>query len=155
MKQILIILGIIFLGTGCSPDDEVSTESETTSPKVSSFGHYQGYSSQLYIEFVRESNYVPVKDGTRLAVDIYYPAKNGAKVKRRHPVILIATRYWRASVTPDGGLLTPFDKDSSERFLLEHGYVVIKYDVRGTGASFGYVVDQGSILQGQDTAYII
>ena len=44
----------------------------------SSFGVYEGYDPVLYTEFVRESVYVPMRDGVRLAVDIFRPAVDGA-----------------------------------------------------------------------------
>jgi predicted acyl esterase len=127
--------------------------------QVSSFGRYEGYSSRKYDSFVRESRYVPVSDGTRIAVDIYRPAAGGTPGTERMPIALQVTRYWRSSEVEDGsirtmaGMIPPGAKGTtlldpsdyrSERGLavvsgelLRHGYVVMAMDSRGTGASFG------------------
>jgi predicted acyl esterase len=53
-------------------------ESETRLlQKVSKPGEYYGYSEMLYQEIIRSSQYIPGFDGTKLAIDIYRPAKNG------------------------------------------------------------------------------
>ncbi|HPF61023.1 MAG: CocE/NonD family hydrolase [Gemmatimonadetes bacterium] len=90
---------------------------------------------QPRITWSRQSVHVPMRDGVRLAVDLYLPT--GAD--RAHPVatILHQTRYRRglqfrdpareAAAGPTAGLM-PF---------LQAGYAVVIVDVRGTGASFG------------------
>src|SRR5690606_23484538 len=69
--------------------------------KVSAPGVYQGYSPVLYDEWVRSSQYVPMRDGTRLAVDVYRPAIDGVAVDTPYPVIW-EHQLSRASVGPDG-----------------------------------------------------
>ena len=39
-------------------------------PRISRPGEYSGYAPVLYDEWVRTSQYVPMRDGTRLAVDL-------------------------------------------------------------------------------------
>ena len=51
--------------------------------KVSKPGEYRGYSEILYPETVRNSQYIPGYEGTKLAIDIYRPAKNGQADNRR------------------------------------------------------------------------
>src|ERR1700733_9373466 len=46
---------------------------------------------EIYSDSVRTSQYVTVRDGTRLAVDIYRPAAGGVVVDKRFPVVLVAT----------------------------------------------------------------
>ena len=70
--------------------------------RVSRFGEYQGYSEPLYDEWVRVSQYVPVRDGTRLAVDIFRPAVGGTPVDDPLPVIWTFHRYHRARVDRAG-----------------------------------------------------
>lgn len=57
--------------------------------RASGPGEYAGYSPRLYDRWVRSSLYVPVRDGTRLAVDIYRPAgadgQPGAYLEEVHP----------------------------------------------------------------------
>jgi len=100
--------------------------------KVSRPGQYSGYSEVLYAGIVRSSQYIPGFDGTRLAIDIYRPAKNGRTVDQPWPAVIISTQYQRRGPTFD-----PVLESSGINNLVKHGYVVIIADVRGTGASFG------------------
>jgi predicted acyl esterase len=65
----------------------------------------------------RETVFVTMRDGIRLATDVYLPADLPA------PAIAVRTPYGR---TQSAASLLPF---------VEHGYVVIVQDVRGTGDS--------------------
>ncbi|MEO8453314.1 MAG: CocE/NonD family hydrolase [Gemmatimonadota bacterium] len=128
-------------------------------PRVSKFGEYQGYSPSRYDSFLRESVYITVKDGTRIAVDIFRPAVGGVVASERLPVALNVTRYWRSSELEDGSiatmpglieagkkggpLLDPAEYRSERGSavmaseLLRHGYIIVAMDSRGTGASYG------------------
>ena len=95
-----------------------------------------------------ESFYLTMRDDTRIAVDLWYPAdlKRGEKV----PTLLYSTRYGRAlesgfvrKVAMGLGLsedlnmnLDKYLSDEIEAFN-EAGYAVVLVDVRGAGASFG------------------
>ena len=59
--------------------------------KVSRPGVYSGYSEARYDGWVKSSQYVTVKDGTRLAVDIFRPAQKGAAFRLRVPLVLEPT----------------------------------------------------------------
>ena len=92
----------------------------------------------------RESLYVTMSDGTKIAADVWVPAdlKPGQKV----PTILRAVRYWRgyqpgpmASIVR---LLGQGDLEAENTQWAEAGYAFVTVDVRGSGASFG----QWSIL---------
>ncbi len=88
------------------------------------------------IAWTRQSLYLPMRDGVRLAADVFLPA--GADRAHRAATILHLTRYRRglqfkdpareAAAGPTAGLM-PF---------LQAGYAVVIVDVRGTGASFGW-----------------
>jgi len=80
------------------------------------------------------SHYVPAMDGTRLALDVHIPALHTAG--NRYPVLLVLTRYLRSTVNPETGELNPA-LDQRDNYFLERGYVVVKVDARGSGASFG------------------
>jgi putative CocE/NonD family hydrolase len=75
-----------------------------------------------------ESNLmVPMRDGVRLATDVYRPTRFGAPVDEPLPVLLQRT---------------PYDKTSprfveSARFFAQNGYVVVLQDHRGRYASEG------------------
>ena len=80
------------------------------------------------------SYYVTTKDGTRLAVDVYLPTDRTPG--DRHPTLLQLTRYGRSREDPATGKPLP-STGRLDRFFLEHGYVLVKVDARGSGASFG------------------
>lgn len=69
---------------------------------------------------------VTMRDGVRLATDVYRPARDGTPVPGRHPALLHRT---------------PYDKGRSDagygRFFAGHGYVALVQDVRGTYGSEG------------------
>jgi putative CocE/NonD family hydrolase len=89
------------------------------------------------------SQYVEMRDGVRLAVDVWFPESH--QTGEQHPAVMRATRYWRAQHV---GFLTraqmkfgdanPEDAVSPEiQAFNDAGYVVVLVDVRGSGASFG------------------
>ncbi len=73
---------------------------------------------------------VAMRDGVRLATDIYFPARNGEPVDARMPAVLHRT---------------PYDKTVAEeslgycRYFAQRGYVAVIQDCRGTFASGGDV----------------
>jgi putative CocE/NonD family hydrolase len=105
--------------------------------KVSAPGRYEGYSGPIYSEYVRTSQYVPARDGTRLAIDIYRPGVGGKPVSEPLPVIWTFTPYRRAFRLPDGRLITQMQQMPWAETVLRHGYVIAAADLRGGGASFG------------------
>ena len=108
--------------------------------KVSQPGVYGGYSEALYDGYQRSSRYVEVRDGTRLAVDIFRPARAGVLHADRLPVVWSAERYRRADVneTVNGSrLVTTLELYPYLTTLLHHGYVVAAVDVRATAPPTG------------------
>ena len=86
---------------------------------------------------------VPMRDGVRLATDIYRPARNGAAVEQRFPVILERTPYdktaaSRSERTPD--VARPKSRAEVATFFVRRGYVVVYQDCRGRYASEGEFV---------------
>jgi uncharacterized protein len=104
--------------------------------RVSRFGEYKGYSQPVYDGWERTSFYLPARDGTRLAMDLFRPTLGGKAATERLPVLWTAHRYRRARVF-EGKLSTIVDSFGWLPDLLRHGYVVAVVDVRGSGASFG------------------
>lgn len=82
-----------------------------------------------------ESLYVPMSDGTDLAVDVWVPPSRPAS--GTVPTVLRLGRYWRDYQLP--GALPPFLGKylGNVDWLNAAGYAVAMVDVRGTGASFG------------------
>lgn len=92
------------------------------------------------ISYTRTSRYLMMRDGIKLAIDVYLPTSWQAG--QRLPTMLHQTRYWRAMAyrwplsvfkeTLPRGLIGQYTK----RFLA-NGYAWVSIDVRGSGASFG------------------
>jgi putative CocE/NonD family hydrolase len=112
--------------------------------KVSSLGRYSGYTPETYDGSVRTSDYISVPDGTRLAVDIFRPARGGVVANEPLPVIWTYERYHRADMK-GGRLITQLDESPWLRTVIRHGYVLGVVDARGAGASFGS--RQGELLR--------
>ncbi len=107
-----------------------------TETRVSRFGEYRGYSQATYDGWKRTSFYIPARDGTRLAVDLFLPTREGRLAAEPLPVIWTAHRYQRA-VKEEGKVYTILDTFPWLTEIMRHGYVVAAVDVRGSGASFG------------------
>jgi putative CocE/NonD family hydrolase len=70
---------------------------------------------------------VTVRDGVRLATDLYLPARDGRPVSGRFPAILERTPYSRQAL----------DTVGAAKFFCRHGYAVAIQDVRGRYDSEG------------------
>lgn len=82
------------------------------------------------------SQYVTVRDGTRLAVDVHLPQGDAP-----HPTVLVLTPYYRRFALRHGHAADadPCPTIAYYRDLLvPRGYALVAVDVRGTGASFGH-----------------
>lgn len=108
----------------------------TPPEKISRFNRYRGYSAPAYDSWHRISQYVVVRDGTRIAVDYFRPATGGVLHEEPLPVVWSHTRYQRSNIT-DGKLFTSLDHHPPLFTVLRHGYVIAIADVRGAGASYG------------------
>jgi putative CocE/NonD family hydrolase len=97
------------------------------------------------------SYYVPVGDSTLLAVDVHFPSnyKNDTL-----PVLAAFGRYWRATMDRKQQELKP-PLDGRDQFFSENGYIIVKVDVRGTGASFGTRAGEYTPQEVMDAAYIL
>jgi uncharacterized protein len=85
-------------------------------------------SSQTTIEI--KEVMIPMPDGINLAADLYVPA--GMKPGDNLPVLLEYTPYRK--VEARGGRYPTYS------YFVEHGYVVARVDIRGTGNSEGHVI---------------
>ena len=82
-----------------------------------------------------ESRYLTMRDGCRIAIDVYIP--QGQDNSRLFPAITIFTPYYRRfKVIADGAEPSP-NAAKYRDFFVPRGYALIVIDVRGTGASFG------------------
>ncbi len=86
---------------------------------------------------------VPMRDGVKLATDIYRPAKDGQAMEGRFPVILERTPYGRELTSrSERTAADPRPKTRAEvaRFFVSRGYVVVYQDCRGRYGSEGEFV---------------
>ena len=111
MEKLILIAGLLLVGGYFS-----------YIPNASSANHHNK------IEITEVS--IIMSDGIRLAADIYWPA--GADKKDRFPILL---EY------------LPYRKDENRArnyslysYFLEHGYLVVRVDMRGTGNSEGVTI---------------
>ncbi|NPV09467.1 MAG: CocE/NonD family hydrolase [Anaerolineae bacterium] len=75
--------------------------------------------------YERHDVFVPMRDGVRLACDIYQPAREAAPLPGAYPVILERTPYDKVGCIDRG------------RYFARHGYVFVAQDVRGRYRSEG------------------
>lgn len=86
---------------------------------------------------------IPMRDGIRLATDIYRPARDGRAAPGPFPVILERTPYSKNAVsrsecTADDPL--PMSRRTVAAFFVQRGYVVVYQDCRGRHRSEGAFV---------------
>lgn len=113
-----------------------SSSPDTTAPPgaVSRPNEYAGWSEKIYDGHQRSSFYVEVRDGTKLAVDLYRPTKGGVAASEKLPVVWMHSPYNRR--TYRGG-------EAAETYpgyalkLAPYGYNVAVVDFRGVYASYG------------------
>ncbi|MEM9360476.1 MAG: CocE/NonD family hydrolase, partial [Pseudomonadota bacterium] len=145
ITQALIILAAVFSVTSPSGAQEESrsagdptTERIEGVAKRSAFGVYQGYSVAKYNGWERTTQYVAMRDGVRLAVDVMLPSVDGIIADAPIPTIMILQRYGRAYIFANrDGVVTPVEGYPVVRELVKNGYALVSIGIRGTGASFG------------------
>jgi putative CocE/NonD family hydrolase len=107
------LLVSIFLTTSAAP----ASAQGSTDPKAA---HPKEWSTLSY--------YLPMRDGVRLAISVWFP--DGVMPSKPVPVVLIQTRYGRAGVFVYG-------ENGQYRRYLKAGFAVAVVDTRGTTSSFG------------------
>lgn len=94
---------------------------------------------------VERNVFIPMRDGVRLAADLYMPSSRGGG---RLPAILVRTPYGKDDWSSRGNPRF----DSLVRYFTDNGYVVAVQDKRGRFASEGlYVLSGGDAGDGYDT----
>ncbi len=122
-------LALVLALSGCQP-----TQVADVSDKVSKPSAYQGYSEAVYDGYELQSLYVPMRDGTKIAVDVFRPTLNGELAIEKLPVLWMHTPYHRRNY---GRGLTGENYPGKALKLSKYGYVVAVADFRGLYASFG------------------
>lgn len=126
--------------------------------KVSKPFAYSGFGQAQYTGIKKFSAYVPMSDGVKLAIDYYVPTGGPAT---SFPVIIEYTPYTRAFIDINNNathralrkkilgsenpvidlLAAPGAMSDAIRKLLAYGYVFVRADMRGCGASSGWKAD--------------
>ena len=111
VTSVLIVVSLLSLGEG-------ARHARAQAPRVSR--------RQPEFGVVVEKNLmIPVRDGVKLAADLYRPARDGKPAPGRFPALLTRTPYNKDGVNAEGP------------YYAERGYVVVTNDVRGRYASEG------------------
>jgi putative CocE/NonD family hydrolase len=99
------------------------------------------------------SRYLTMRDGVKIAVDLYLPRNQPPDQKL--PTLVEQTRYMRAyDITP------PYERfaggiDPDIEYFVEHGYAYVLLDVRGSGASFGSRAQEWSPDEIRDAGEVV
>ncbi len=87
------------------------------------------------------SQYLTMRDGCRLAIDLYLPQRREGERPPEHlPTIVVLTPYYRRFKLAAGATTATEPSPNAGRyrdFFVPRGYALVVVDVRGTGASFG------------------
>ncbi len=82
---------------------------------------------------IEEPVYVPMRDGTRIALRIYRPDADGA-----FPALFAASPYqFETDDLPHSTMFLWREVGPVEWYVREHGYAYVRMDVRGSGKSEG------------------
>ena len=90
----VLLVGVITLancGTSRPPEAAAPAEAAVTVPELYDPGAPQ------YAGSVRESKYLTMRDGVKIAIDVHLP--EGLQDGQKLPTILWQTRYWRSMGT--------------------------------------------------------
>ena len=101
---------------------------------------YQSQTQGEDISYTRTSRYLTMRDGIKLAVDVYLPAS--WQTGQRLPTMFHQTRYWRAMAYrwPLSAFTETLPRGLTGQYatrFMANGYAWVSIDVRGSGASFG------------------
>jgi uncharacterized protein len=111
-------------------------------------------SSDEYGVVVARNVMVPMRDGIKLATDIYFPARDGTPVAGKFPVLVSRTPYGKNPPPPPPGSLTPLQEKqrNAASYFASRGYVVLLQDCRGRYDSEGtFYLDVNEGPDGYDT----
>ena len=143
----LIVAALLTLGlSGAAQPQAASQAPSSASPTTRRFSGMKSW-----------SEYVTMRDGVRLAVDVHVP--KGLAEGERTATILHMSRYYRSvqlrtllKLVAGGGPRPVTELETREAFV-KAGYSWVDVDVRGSGASFGfqaYPLSEPEIRDGAD-----
>lgn len=109
-------------------------------------------SAPRYDVIVAKNVMVPMRDGVKLATDIYYPARDGAVIIGKLPVLLCRTPYGKTPRVPPGSNALAEREINAANYFAGQGYIVLVQDVRGrfdSEGKFYFAINEGP--DGYDT----
>lgn len=128
----VLLLGIVWVTSNCATARHQGTDRAWYGQE-----EFQNTARPAaYPDMVRTSRYLTMRDGVRIAVDLYLP--EGLPPDAKIPAMVIQTRYVRGM-----NYRWPFGLFLHERFeplirlFVTRGYAWVYVDARGSGASFG------------------
>lgn len=105
-----------------------------------------GKAGRRYDVIVANNVMVPMRDGVKLATDVYMPALNGEPVPGKFPVLVSRTPYGKNSAPASPGAR------NVAQYFAQLGYVVVVQDCRGRFNSQGtFYIDVNEGRDGYDT----
>jgi predicted acyl esterase len=125
----LVLAAALALAAACSAPQQVASREAPPPVPGSSFGQYRP--APRFTERISESLYLPMRDGTRLAVRLDRPAVDGRPAPGPFPVL------WHHTLSIDSKPEDGAGGFSAFPGLTAHGYVVAQVARRGNGQSFG------------------
>ncbi len=108
-----------------------------------------------YKGYITTSHYLTMRDGVKIAIDLFLPKK--MPLTEKIPTVLIQTRYWRAKVfkKPFKWLIKEAEHPKIVKICTSLGFAVVGVDTRGSGASHGTRPYPYSSKEVQDGADIV
>jgi predicted acyl esterase len=129
-----------FLPITLIPATLAAAQADKAKPaKISRPFHYSGYTKPEFKTSRRFSVYVPMSDGVKLAIDVLVPT--GGPDRKAFPVVMQYTPYQRSTIDPKTGRAGGAMEKMFSQYLTSHGYALVVADMRGTGASTGWMLD--------------
>ncbi|WP_375325215.1 CocE/NonD family hydrolase [Flagellimonas sp. GZD32] len=138
-RAILFVCATLWFCTTSCKDNK--SKDDLAEHQLSKPGEYKGYSEPIYADDHNlTSQYIEMRDGVKIAIDIYRPKdKNtGEVIKDPLPVIWMHTPYNRRWNDRAQEKLTIDDYAGAAGRLIKFGYVVATADFRGLFASYGH-----------------
>lgn len=129
----IISVGAIFLAALFAFCDVASAQQQTPPRAATPDWQVPSTYPPVFPTMKKVQDWIPMKDGVRLAVNLYMP--EGAKAGDKFPVILEYLPYRKDDWTlaRDWGL---------HSYFVRRGYISARVDIRGTGASEGNPPDR-------------
>ena len=127
----------LFVAGATAPGAPALSQDAGPPAKVSKPGEYSGYSAATYDGYQRTSFYVPMRDGTKLAVDLFRPTRGGVVATEKLPVVWMHTPYNRRPPGKDSPALV---YPGFALQLVQYGYNVAVVDFRGLYGSYGRIM---------------